>query len=158
MVQMGWRCVGIVGGGRGGAGGGFLFLMIRRPPGSTLFPYATLFRSGGNSARNCRDRRDVASRYDCARVEPDGKRSEVRDGDRATTRRTSGRWVQRDAQYGFVDRGSLLGRPDRKSTRLNSSHVVISYAVFCLKKKTQPTRRTHYCTPTLVSCRTPSSA
>src|SRR6266511_2638645 len=69
----------------------FFFLMIRRPPRSTLFPYTTLFRSGrvgGGSARpGCR--------------------------------------------VG----GSRSAGPDRKSTRLNSSHVKISYAVFCLKKK-----------------------
>src|SRR6266550_6937166 len=68
----------------------FFFLMIRRPPRSTLFPYTTLFRS-------VRGRRAVA-------------RGRPRGG---------------------------IGRPgsDRKSTRLNSSHGYISYAVFCLKKK-----------------------
>src|SRR5574337_1490470 len=68
----------------------FFFLMIRRPPRSTLFPYTTLFRSGGHS--RCRPR-------PCRR--PSGK----------------------------------PGTRDRKSTRLNSSHHSISYAVFCLKKK-----------------------
>src|SRR5215217_8915112 len=75
----------------------FFFLMIRRPPRSTLFPYTTLFRSGG-------DRRPPA------RLPP-----------------LPGRHV------GAGDPPGLLR--DRKSTRLNSSHANISYAVFCLKKK-----------------------
>src|ERR1035437_10933265 len=69
----------------------FFFLMIRRPPRSTLFPYTTLFRSG---IAGCRCR--LVDRTDCACIGID---------------------------------------PDRKSTRLNSSHANISYAVFCLKKK-----------------------
>src|SRR5256885_10483377 len=76
----------------------FFFLMIRRPPRSTLFPYTTLFRSPG-----------------C---------------------------------YAFIGNGQGAHRlpghgdgPDRKSTRLNSSHLVISYAVFCLKKKKQEKAR-----------------
>src|SRR2546426_6299038 len=81
--------------------------MIRRPPRSTLFPYTTLFRSGG------------------------------------------GGWVDllRDHRGGP---GREPGRPrtvrrarDRKSTRLNSSHLVISYAVFCLKKKNRHSLRDH---------------
>src|ERR1039457_5412755 len=68
-----------------------LFLMIRRPPRSTLFPYTTLFRS------------------DSRNPPPDEEDNQ-----------RGGRWLR------------LL---DRKSTRLNSSHLVISYAVFCLKKK-----------------------
>src|SRR5215475_1020853 len=67
----------------------FFFLMIRRPPRSTLFPYTTLFRSTATTALYCTP---------CAQ----------------------------QARHGTVD---------RKSTRLNSSHVKISYAVFCLKKK-----------------------
>src|SRR6476620_12508534 len=69
----------------------FFFLMIRRPPRSTLFPYTTLFRSG------------------------------------------------RPAHPATSARAGLGGHPrlDRKSTRLNSSHANISYAVFCLKKKKQ---------------------
>src|SRR5436190_17023661 len=75
----------------------FFFLMIRRPPTSTLFPYTTLFRS----------------------IRP----------------RPRDRSVVQTARAGVVpDRRSRRG-PDRKSTRLNSSHTVISYAVFCLKKK-----------------------
>src|SRR3712207_7192237 len=87
--------------------------MIRRPPRSTLFPYTTLFRA------RLRARRE---RGDGARPQPafaDPRRAgdpRARGGDRA--------------------RGHPVGRRDRKSTRLNSSHANISYAVFCLKKKT----------------------
>src|SRR6266496_5911446 len=70
----------------------FFFLMIRRPPRSTLFPYTTLFRS-----RSC---------------PPAGGH--------------------------FAGHENARDERDRKSTRLNSSHVEISYAVFCLKKKTRP--------------------
>src|SRR5260221_10956155 len=84
----------------------FFFLMIRRPPRSTLFPYTTLFRS---SRRGQQGVRPVELRARLAR----------------RARRTGGHRV---LLLHFV----LL---DRKSTRLNSSHTVISYAVFCLKKK-----------------------
>src|SRR2546429_5461358 len=81
----------------------FFFLMIRRPPRSTLFPYTTLFRSSAQ-------------------------------GEPPTTPREE------------PDSASLIhpchsGVGDRKSTRLNSSHGYISYAVFCLKKKNQATPR-----------------
>src|SRR5579864_9725465 len=76
----------------------FFFLMIRRPPRSTLFPYTTLFRSTPETTM-----------------------------------------LIREAQ----DRGChVLTGVDRKSTRLNSSHMSISYAVFCLKKKKQNTGAT----------------
>src|SRR3712207_7005206 len=94
--------------------------MIRRPPRSTLFPYTTLFRSRVQRAAGRRGR-------DLAGVE-------MRDRDAAAER-------QRDrlvGRGGGVDRGAGGhgdGRRDRKSTRLNSSHANISYAVFCLKKK-----------------------
>src|SRR5256885_6252311 len=88
--------------------------MIRRPPRSTLFPYTTLFRSEAGSCRRwpARDPRgsETPSRTDSA---------------------TSGR-IGAAAPDSMV--GAHHGR-DRKSTRLNSSHLVISYAVFCLKKK-----------------------
>src|SRR5256886_7434757 len=91
--------------------------MIRRPPRSTLFPYTTLFRSAGQGGGRSRG---IGSRV------PRG-------------------WV-RVAQFGLLDvpwhepghpgeRRALRGDIDRKSTRLNSSHSQISYAVFCLKKK-----------------------
>src|SRR3989442_3181932 len=85
--------------------------MIRRPPRSTLFPYTTLFRSG------LRDPPVHAGVPEAARERGRHGRSADREGG---FRRRHG--VRRDP-------------PDRKSTRLNSSHVRISYAVFCLKKK-----------------------
>src|SRR3712207_9003785 len=79
---------------------GFFFLMIRRPPRSTLFPYTTLFRSVS---------REHVTPLETALV----------------TARVIG------AAIGIL----MASRKDRKSTRLNSSHANISYAVFCLKKK-----------------------
>src|SRR3712207_9149599 len=85
----------------------FFFLMIRRPPRSTLFPYTTLFRSPLSGA---------------------GSLPSV----------TPARWAAVAAlafALYFAIQGGEYG--DRKSTRLNSSHANISYAVFCLKKKTK---------------------
>src|SRR2546426_4187197 len=88
--------------------------MIRRPPRSTLFPYTTLFRS-----------LDLLPRRGPAAVGHDGDRAlDARDGHELQPQLRAGRSVQ-----------PQLRRRDRKSTRLNSSHLVISYAVFCLKKK-----------------------
>src|SRR5256885_16107670 len=84
----------------------FFFLMIRRPPRSTLFPYTTLFRSG---------------LFACAIRTSSTKR-------RSQHSETIGDDQQADAKRWHTS-------TDRKSTRLNSSHLVISYAVFCLKKK-----------------------
>src|SRR2546430_11887129 len=97
--------------------------MIRRPPRSTLFPYTTLFRS---RVKIIRPRIDSGAEVD--RFGPVGKLAEV-------TLRTT-------IVFFFLRDGRLV-REDRKSTRLNSSHSQISYAVFCLKKKTTPayTRR-----------------
>src|SRR3712207_9114876 len=92
----------------------FFFLMIRRPPRSTLFPYTTLFRSRGLRYREVERIPQSASRF----------------GLQAETRLHEGGVAS--------NRGSALPR-DRKSTRLNSSHANISYAVFCLKKKKTPT-------------------
>src|SRR5256885_6451740 len=78
--------------------------MIRRPPRSTLFPYTTLFRSGGRR--------------------PEG---------RPEAARRMSRGAELDRVQGL--RQTAAHVVDRKSTRLNSSHLVISYAVFCLKKK-----------------------
>src|SRR5258708_26466576 len=87
----------------------FFFLMIRRPPRSTLFPYTTLFRSRPAGGRR---RRALGLPGPC--------------GDRAHASRGH--------------RGPHGGAGlDRKSTRLNSSHQIISYAVFCLKKKNNET-------------------
>src|SRR2546427_12788534 len=82
----------------------FFFLMIRRPPRSTLFPYTTLFRSHGFTY--------------------------------STGEEVAGLWIAAASAAG-VDLGRELieKEGDRKSTRLNSSHSQISYAVFCLKKK-----------------------
>src|SRR3712207_7380847 len=90
--------------------------MIRRPPRSTLFPYTTLFRSPADAEVPARARED-----DRAHVVALSERPGVR--------------MEGRAQAG-LDRVARLGA-DRKSTRLNSSHANISYAVFCLKKKTQ---------------------
>src|SRR5256885_4113696 len=92
--------------------------MIRRPPRSTLFPYTTLFRSDVGAARSAiRDR------------EQDGRGRQYRHRDR------------RESAPGRLY--ASAGR-DRKSTRLNSSHLVISYAVFCLKKKKTRITHLHY--------------
>src|SRR5260221_6475550 len=94
--------------------------MIRRPPRSTLFPYTTLFRSPFV------DRRDVFAVLiaDLAHRLPDLRRiGDVLDMGMFDGRRS----------------GRRCARSDRKSTRLNSSHTVISYAVFCLKKKNKLT-------------------
>src|SRR5258705_8141855 len=87
--------------------------MIRRPPRSTLFPYTTLFRSGG---------RFVAFSSVATNLIPND------------TNGVSDVFV-RDTCLGSSNCTSITGRVDRKSTRLNSSHLGISYAVFCLKKK-----------------------
>src|SRR5438132_7651417 len=89
----------------------FFFLMFRRPPRSTLFPYTTLFRSrvvdGGGWAGLARN---IVQRYA----------------------------LETGSEQGF----GIGEKVDRKSTRLNSSHTVISYAVFCLKKKKEKYQRT----------------
>src|SRR2546426_2416215 len=104
----------------------FFFLMIRRPPRSTLFPYTTLFRS---SFARCGNRIVVlGDREAVTRPERSGSRTRtcLPSGFNLTRRRNNGRRAR---------------RRDRKSTRLNSSHLVISYAVFCLKKKKKKKRR-----------------
>src|SRR3712207_7887342 len=101
--------------------------MIRRPPRSTLFPYTTLFRSPMS-----------AEDFDRAAV---GPRQPLEDFDRGGFARAvrpqqaealAGAHLQINAGHGRHVRVTL---EDRKSTRLNSSHANISYAVFCLKKK-----------------------
>src|SRR3712207_8152814 len=93
----------------------FFFLMIRRPPRSTLFPYTTLFRS---QVRVLRQEAHLAEEI----VAVHARHLEVREH----------HVVGGGAQ--LLERAEPVGR-DRKSTRLNSSHANISYAVFCLKKK-----------------------
>src|SRR5258708_26757245 len=94
----------------------FFFLMIRRPPRSTLFPYTTLFRSPDLCVSLC--------------------------------------WLLTKANLASTNWRSMPRRPvhetDRKSTRLNSSHQIISYAVFCLKKK----KKTHAEPSTIAHCGT----
>src|SRR5258708_10911243 len=85
--------------------------MIRRPPRSTLFPYTTLFRSATRHRALDRDR------LSCFAGEPDHERF-------PHVHRVGVQQADPDARGG-----------DRKSTRLNSSHQIISYAVFCLKKQ-----------------------
>src|SRR5690349_22587408 len=92
--------------------------MIRQPPRSTLFPYTTLFRSPQDVQR------------------PDGERAIVHGRDEPAVRLAHRHRLHHARR-----------RADRKSTRLNSSHVEISYAVFCLKKKNTIT-----CTAQFLSC------
>src|SRR2546422_6835351 len=87
--------------------------MIRRPPRSTLFPYTTLFRSGGHGGREIREESRMSDR--------------------------PGRAPKREAEL-TIDGTTVRVPEDRKSTRLNSSHGYISYAVFCLKKKNARSR------------------
>src|SRR3712207_7778148 len=91
----------------------FFFLMIRRPPRSTLFPYTTLFRSIGRAPRAW---------------EASGRGT--RGGGRTRTDERNDRWRRRQRR-----RQRRRPRQDRKSTRLKSSHANISYAAFCFKKK-----------------------
>src|SRR3712207_8188301 len=98
--------------------------MIRRPPRSTLFPYTTLFRSCHRSA-SCREYR------------ADHEREIEGGGRRADRRGPLERRRPRSPRQQPSSRGGELRDVDRKSTRLNSSHANISYAVFCLKKKTK---------------------
>src|SRR2546429_6467429 len=102
--------------------------MIRRPPRSTLFPYTTLFRSpgSGNAGEAPVDELEIPERRRVGAQPQIEEQRAVRPTDRADS--------------------ATLG--DRKSTRLNSSHGYISYAVFCLKKKKANTTRR---TPTSMS-------
>src|SRR5256885_7754766 len=94
--------------------------MIRRPPRSTLFPYTTLFRSWAISS-------------------PPRRRSPARSIIQARVSAHPRTWARSGCARASASRRSTsrsrARRKDRKSTRLNSSHLVISYAVFCLKKK-----------------------
>src|SRR5947208_11633646 len=100
--------------------------MLRRPPRSTLFPYTTLFRS---------DRADVAGAQPVADDELLGRRAQLLAVERERHVVERRRLLEPVEVVGVAeDRRPVLGL-DRKSTRLNSSHQIISYAVFCLKKK-----------------------
>src|SRR3712207_7828211 len=94
--------------------------MIRRPPRSTLFPYTTLFRSVGPVGLIPNDGCTLIANNDLDASPGDGKANRSQ-------------WSTRASPCGKEKSG-----PDRKSTRLNSSHANISYAVFCLKKKKHP--------------------
>src|SRR5690606_41555208 len=98
----------------------------RLPPSSTLFPYTTLFRSHGEVFGLTALLYLQHSRRD-ARQDASGELITLEQQDRS-------RWHQADIQRGLDWLAQAL-QLDRKSTRLNSSHVKISYAVFCLKKK-----------------------
>src|SRR5262245_63661974 len=98
----------------------FVLSMLRHHPRTTLFPYTTLFRSG-NDVVGSRTRIKVVKN----KLAPPFKEVEV------DVLYGRGIWAAAD----LVDRALDLGVLDRKSTRLNSSHLGISYAVFCLKKK-----------------------
>src|SRR5256885_11534696 len=102
--------------------------MIRRPPKSTLFPYTTLFRSEGQCPDFRASPRGFIDQTEC------GLPSHVRD-------LRSSRSIARPGRHSSRTKNA---RTDRKSTRLNSSHLVISYAVFCLKKKKSEEISTHY--------------
>src|SRR2546422_8343776 len=94
--------------------------MIRRPPRSTLFPYTTLFRSPGCRGARAVIEREVPLLHARARHEAE-------------------RWLEAVAHTPIAEK---VVPGDRKSTRLNSSHGYISYAVFCLKKKKKKSRTT----------------
>src|SRR2546422_4132141 len=101
----------------------FFFLMIRRPPRSTLFPYTTLFRSRIGLGEYDITLGDLAL-FDRGLVHPQ---------------------FLGDLLH-IVDAQKIAKKLDRKSTRLNSSHGYISYAVFCLKKKKKDLKTTHIIT------------
>src|SRR5436190_17934027 len=97
----------------------FFFLMIRRPPRSTLFPYTTLFRS--------REVVRISRRWPACTACVNSRIACL---------------IRGTSRGGAIRCNTPLSR-DRKSTRLNSSHTVISYAVFCLKKKKKKTESHH---------------
>src|SRR3712207_6941513 len=100
--------------------------MIRRPPRSTLFPYTTLFRSRERQLVEVADRQQ------------DGALAPVGAGAAARHRQHGGEEQKKDDVFRL--HGNSAPKGDRKSTRLNSSHANISYAVFCLKKKNHKLR------------------
>src|SRR2546429_5396201 len=102
--------------------------MIRRPPRSTLFPYTTLFRSLLPPADS----------------EPNGTM-----GGEQRKLKPVGTWPSLFTGQGVVRE---IAGTDRKSTRLNSSHGYISYAVFCLKKKNRPTQTSQFLPGTTFTC------
>src|SRR5205807_4194975 len=103
----------------------FFFFMIRRPPRSTLFPYTTLFRSVEEELERL--------------LPADGVGGAQLPGERCAL-------LAHLALALMLLGGEPREKRDRKSTRLNSSHLVISYAVFCLKKKKKKKERAHMST------------
>src|SRR3712207_7510274 len=103
----------------------FFFLMIRRPPRSTLFPYTTLFRSK-------KEKRKIMAEktYPMTAAEKEQLEKELEEL-KLVRRPEVVERIKIARSYGDLSENS----EDRKSTRLNSSHANISYAVFCLKKK-----------------------
>src|SRR3989449_2267335 len=101
--------------------------MIRRPPRSTLFPYTTLFRSDDAREVSLKLARESAAHAQTL-ADLAGRASEP-------WHKTGSGGFLRNVVYGFNDGLTANFGLDRKSTRLNSSHGYISYAVFCLKKK-----------------------
>src|SRR5256885_4528796 len=108
--------------------------MIRRPPRSTLFPYTTLFRSAFGEIRQSGSAAPAELERSIAAA-----RAAVSQSLDATSQ----------AQTAVLEAARDRKVLDRKSTRLNSSHLVISYAVFCLKKKKKKQIRTTYPVPLL---------
>src|SRR3712207_7443985 len=101
--------------------------MIRRPPRSTLFPYTTLFRSNVGMTDFTLEIDDKGKPYWIVTLYENAVGYEGKNAIGIATV---------DTQSGEVKSYDIKDAPDRKSTRLNSSHANISYAVFCLKKKT----------------------
>src|SRR5690554_7349966 len=97
--------------------------MIRRPPRSTLFPYTTLFRSGHDAIGRAQTGTGKTAAFLISTI------TQLLET------------PPPDERYMGEPRALIIA-PDRKSTRLNSSHVRISYAVFCLKKKKKQTHHT----------------
>src|SRR5256885_5758771 len=110
--------------------------MIRRPPRSTLFPYTTLFRSRHHLPLHQRR---------AGRQRRAHRRGEELHGD--ADRQRAEHWIRHHIQRD----GGQHPAEDRKSTRLNSSHLVISYAVFCLKKKKKNNKQMHLSTESLLT-------
>src|SRR5438132_10433564 len=96
----------------------FFFFTLRRPPSSTLFPYTTLFRSLCEPLLF----KHQAPGFTCVTIRP-------------ATVCGYGPRMRLDLSVNILTNLAVNSGKDRKSTRLNSSHTVISYAVFCLKKK-----------------------
>src|SRR5947209_11858611 len=100
----------------------FFLFIIRPPPSSTLFPYTTLFRSGLLHSQIHKQLSDTLTFHRAAPIRMDSQLV----------------WIYSLLQSGTENRSKPT---DRKSTRLNSSHANISYAVFCLKKKKKKKHR-----------------